>query len=125
MRKQSNSFGISDKFIERVDLESSRFVAVFMEDGKRVEESKAFKYNLSEKFHNLKEELELAGGKRRGSPKRSKAGKATFTNQKDEHVEVLERAFKQLLEELSQILTKGEKEFCVMYTSEGDPISTF
>ena len=53
IRRQSNSYGISNQFLDKVDLESSRFVAVFMEDGKSVEESKAFKYNLSEKFHNF------------------------------------------------------------------------
>ena len=53
IRRQSNSYGISSQFLDKVDLESSRFVAVFMEDGKSVEQSKAFKYNLSEKFHTF------------------------------------------------------------------------
>ena len=52
MNLEGNSYGLSQKFIKRynVDLQDDTFVVVFCEDGSTLRSAKAFKFNLLEKL---------------------------------------------------------------------------
>lgn len=120
-----NTYGLSQKYLDEnsVDLQDSRYVVVFVEDGKRLEDLKAFRYNLIEKFDKYKDELISVAGVRRATSLK-KNGIVFVQKAPKEQVEVLDRVFNEILEECSRLITDDAKQFKAMYTLEGQKIGS-
>ena len=89
------------------DIHDERYIVVFMEDGNSINQAKAFKYNLAEKLalytSNNSNKRVLSSLKRRHNS-------VSFVSQRNDlnlESEDSQRAFKELLEECSRILTKN------------------